>query len=133
MTVARVIAAAAIVIVAALVVAAFLTIGPPNRARAEALDRQRLRDLGDAAAEIHEDYSAGPVPAALPHPPHDPVSGKAHEYQRLSNTRYRLCATFELPTPPDQPSNPDASTFWHHPAGRFCYTLDSGNRVESTL
>jgi hypothetical protein len=133
MTVSRAIAVAAIVIVAAIVVAAFLTIGPPNRARSEALDRQRLRDLSDAAAELHEDYSAGPVPAALPHPPHDPVSGKAYDYQRLSKTRYRLCATFELPTPPGQPNSPDASTFWHHPAGRFCYSLESGNRVESTL
>jgi hypothetical protein len=133
MTVSRAIAAAAIVIVAAIVVAAFLTIGPPKRARAEALDRQRLRDLGDAAAELHEDYSAGPLPAALPHPSHDPVSGKPYDYQRTSNTRYRLCANFELPTPSDQPNNPDASTFWHHPAGRFCYTLDSANRVESTL
>ncbi len=133
MTLSRAIAAAAIFIVVAIVVAAFLTIGPPNRARAEALDRQRLRDLGDAAAELHEDYSAGPLPAALPYPPHDPVSGKPYDYQRLGNTRYRLCATFELPTPPDQPDNPDANTFWRHPAGRFCYTLDSGNRVESTL
>lgn len=133
MTVSRAIAAAAIVIVAAIVVAAFLTIGPPNRARSEALDRQRLRDLGDVAAELHEDHSAGPLPATLPHPPHDPISGKSYDYQRLSNTRYRLCANFELRTPPEQPNNPDASAFWHHPAGRFCYTLDSGNRVDSTL
>ncbi len=133
MTVSRAIAVAAIIIVAAIVVVAFLTIGPPNRARAEALDRQRLRDLGDAAAELHEDYGAGPLPATLPHSPHDPVSAKPYDYERLSNTRYRLCANFELPTPPEQPNNPDASTFWRHPAGRFCYTLDSRNRVESTL
>jgi hypothetical protein len=132
-TVSRAIAAIAILVVAAIVVAAFLTIGPPNRARAEALDRQRLRDLGDAAADLHDDYSVGPLPAALTHLRHDPVSGKPYDYQRLGNTRYRLCATFELATPPDQPNNPEASTFWHHPAGRFCYTLDSGKRVESTL
>jgi hypothetical protein len=133
MTVSRAIAATAVTIVSGVVVAAFLTIGPPNRARAEALDRQRLRDLGDAAAELHEDYSAQPLPVALTHPRHDPVSDKPYDYQRLSGNRYRLCATFDLPTPPDQPYNPDASGFWRHPAGRFCYTLDSENRVESTL
>jgi hypothetical protein len=114
-------------------VAAFVTIGSPNHARAEALDRQRVSDLGDAAAELHEDYGAGPLPAALPQPRHDPVSGKPYQYQRLNDNRYRLCATFELPTPPEQRAGPDVNTFWHHPAGRFCYTLDAGNRVESTL
>ena len=52
----RLIAAATVAIVVAVVVAAFLSIGPPSRARAEALDRQRLRDLGDIAAGLHDDY-----------------------------------------------------------------------------
>ena len=133
MTVSRAIAVAAILIVAAIVVAAFVTIGSPNHTRAEALDRQRVSDLGDAAAELHEDYGAGPLPAALPQPRHDPVSGKPYQYQRLNDNRYRLCATFELPTPPDQRAGPYTNTFWHHPPGRFCYTLDVGHRVESTL
>lgn len=133
MTVSRAIAVAAILIVAAIVVAAFVTIGSPNHTRAEALDRQRVSDLGDVAAELHEDYGAGPLPAALPQPRHDPVSAKPYEYQRLGDSRYRLCATFELPTPPDQRAGPYTNTFWHHPPGRFCYTLDVGHRVESTL
>jgi hypothetical protein len=132
-TVSRAIAAAAIVIVAAIVVAAFVTIGSPNRARAEALDRQRVLDLGDVAAELHEDYGARPLPAALPQPRRDPVSGKPYEYRRLGDNRYHLCATFELPTPPEQRTGTDVNTFWRHPAGRFCYILDAGNRVESTL
>jgi hypothetical protein len=132
-TISRAITVAAILIVVAIVVAAFVTIGSPNHARAEALDRQRVSDLGDAAAELHEDYGAGPLPAALPQPRHDPVSGKPYQYQRLNDNRYRLCATFELPTPPEQRAGPDVNTFWHHPAGRFCYPLDAGNRVESTL
>jgi hypothetical protein len=132
-TVSRAIAVAAILIVVAIVVAAFVTIGPPNRARAEALDRQRVLDLGDVAAELHEDHGAGPLAAALPQPRHDPVSGKPYEYQRLGDNRYHLCATFELPTPPDQRTGTDVNTFWRHPAGRFCYTLDAGSRVESTL
>jgi len=132
-TISRAITVAAILIVVAIVVAAFVTIGSPNHARAEALDRQRVSDLADVAAELHEDYGAGPLRAALPQPRHDPVSSKPYEYQRLGENRYRLCATFELPTPPDQRTGPDVNTFWHHSAGRFCYTLDVGNRVESTL
>lgn len=133
MTLSRAITVAAILIVVATVVAAFVTIGSPNHARAEALDRQRVSDLGDVAAELHEDYSAGPLPALLPQPRHDPVSAKPYEYRRFGDNRYQLCATFELPTPPDKRTGPDVNTFWHHPAGRFCYTLDAGNRVESTL
>ncbi|HLY02413.1 MAG TPA: hypothetical protein VKR56_07930 [Candidatus Cybelea sp.] len=133
MTLSRAIAVAAILIVVAIVAAAFFTIGPPSRARAEALDRQRLRDLGDVAAELHEDYSAAPLPAEPPQPRHDPVSGKPYDYRRLGNSHYQLCATFDLPTPPSEPADPDVTTFWRHPAGRFCYTLDAGSRVESTL
>jgi hypothetical protein len=132
-TVSRAVAVAAILIVVAIVVAAFVTIGSPNRARAEALDRQRVLNLGNVAAGLHEDYSAGPLPAALPQPRRDPVSGKPYEYQRLGDNRYHLCATFELPTPPDQRTGSDVNTFWRHPAGRFCYTFDAGSRVESTL
>ena len=90
MTVSRAIAAIAILVVAAIVVAAFLTIGPPNRARAEALDRQRLWGLGDAAADLHDDYSVGPLPAALTHLRHDPVSGKPYDYQQVR--QYSLSA-----------------------------------------
>lgn len=133
MTISRAITVAAILIVIGIVVAAFVTIGSPKHARAEALDRQRVSDLGDLAAELHEDYGAGPLPAAVPQPRHDPVSGQPYEYQRLGDNRYRLCATFELPTSPDQRTGPDVTTFWHHPAGRFCYILHVGNRVESTL
>ncbi len=133
MSVSRAIAVTAILIVVAVVVAAFVTIGSPKHARAEALDRQRVLDLGDTATGLHEDYGAGPLPAALPQPRHDPVSAKPYEYQRLGGNRYRLCATFELPTPPEQRAGPYVNTFWRHPAGRFCYTLDAGSRVESTL
>ncbi|MFZ0573405.1 MAG: hypothetical protein WA812_08525 [Candidatus Cybelea sp.] len=133
MTISRAITVAAILIVVAVVVAAFVTIGSPKHARAETLDRQRVSDLGDVAAELHEDYGAGPPPAAVPQPRHDPVTGKPYQYQRVGENRYRLCATFELPTPPDQRAGPGLNTFWRHPAGRFCYTLDVANRVESTL
>jgi hypothetical protein len=132
-TVSRAIAVAAILVVVAVVVAAFATIGSPKHARAEALDRQRVSDLSDMAAELHEDYGARPLPATLPQTRHDPLSGKPYEYRRFGHNRYRLCATFELPTPPEQRTGPDIGTFWYHPAGRFCYTLDAGRRVESTL
>jgi hypothetical protein len=61
-TISRAITVAAILIVVGIVAAAFVAIGCPKHARAEALDRQRVSDLGDMAAELHEDYGAGPLP-----------------------------------------------------------------------
>lgn len=134
MTPARLIGGAAVVIVAAIVAAAFLSIGPPSRARAEALDRQRLRNLGDIAANLHDDYSDGGtlLPLVLTAPQRDPTTGKAFEYRRLTSERYQLCAIFELPTPASRNDTP-ATSFWRHPSGHHCYRLDVGARVESTL
>jgi hypothetical protein len=130
----RLIAAATVAIVVAVVVAAFLSIGPPSRARAEALDRQRLRDLGDIAAGLHDDYrDAGkPLPPAYEPRQRDPVTGKTYEYRRRTSERYQLCGKFELPTPASR-NDLAVPSFWHHPAGRYCFNLDAGARVESTL
>ncbi|HEY4434218.1 MAG TPA: hypothetical protein VGM99_07420 [Candidatus Cybelea sp.] len=134
MTASRLIAAAAVAIVIAVVAAAFVSIGPPNRARAEALDRKRVEDLGNIAAELHDDYTdAGkPLPAAYDSPLRDPATGKPFEYRRLTSERYQLCGTFELPAPAS-PNDVTAPSFWRHPAGRHCYNLDVSAHVDSTL
>jgi hypothetical protein len=131
-TASRLIAAAAVAIVIAVVAAAFVSIGPPSRARAEALDRKRVADLGTIAAGLHDDYTdAGKLlPAAYDSPLRDPATGKPYEYRRLTSERYQLCGTFALPTPSTGMMAPSS---WHHPAGRYCYSLDVGARVDSTL
>ncbi|HEX3370091.1 MAG TPA: hypothetical protein VHS56_10995 [Candidatus Cybelea sp.] len=133
MTASRLIAAAAVAIVIAVVAAAFVSIGPPSRARAEALDRKRIRDLGDVAAGLHDDYTdAGKLLPAIYDPPQrDPATGKPYAYRRLTSERYQLCGTFELPSPASG-SDRTSPSFWHHPAGRHCFNLDVGARVEST-
>jgi hypothetical protein len=133
-TAARLIGVAAVAIVVAVVVAAFVSIGPPSRARAEALDRQRLRDLGDVAAQLHDDFTdtRKPLPAVYQPRQRDLVSGSPYEYRRLTSERYQLCGRFELPTPASR-NDMTAPSFWHHPAGRYCYNIDVSARVESTL
>jgi hypothetical protein len=133
-TASRLIAAAAVAIVVGVVVAAFVSIGPPSRARAEALDRRRLQDLGEIAARLHDDYTdAGRLPPpTYDSPQRDPVSKYPYEYRRVTSERYQLCAGFELPTPAGR-NDETVASFWHHPAGRYCYSVDVGARVESTL
>jgi hypothetical protein len=125
---------AAIVIVVLIVAVAFATIGPPGRARSEALDQQRVSDLGDTAADLHEDYggAGASLPATLSRPRLDPVTDVPYEYRRLGDERYELCAVFELPTPVSR-TDRDAATFWRHPAGKYCYQLNVRRYVESTL
>jgi hypothetical protein len=133
-TLSRAIGLAAIVTVAAIVAAAFATIGPPGRARTEALDQERVSDLGTIAAELHDGYNSGDaLPAAVPEQKRDPVTKKPYEYRRTGDERYKLCATFDLPTPSRPGVDMDVAAFWHHPAGRFCYTFDARRPVESTL
>lgn len=120
-------------VVTAVVVAAFLTIGTPGRARAEAFDRQRVRGLADDASDLFENYGRGvALPGMLLVPGSDPVNFKPYEYTRLSKTNYTLCAVFELPTPLTH-TDMDVAVFWRHPAGHHCYLFDVRRRVESTL
>jgi hypothetical protein len=129
----RLISFAAIVVVAAVVVAALFSIGSPGRARAEALDVRRVRDLADMASDLHDDYADArkPVPRAFALTGRDPSTGGSYAFERLSNFRYRLCATFQLPTPSSR-NDETPSSFWRHPAGRHCYDLDVRERVRST-
>lgn len=123
----RAAAIVAVVVVVGVVAAAFAVLGTHGNARAEALDRKRVFDLGLIAQRLHDDYgSAGqPLPLELPDSRRDPVSGKPYEYRRLDAARYVLCADFERSAGPASEGSNQIGTFWHHSAGRYCCRLDA--------
>lgn len=121
----RAVAFFTILIVMLLVAAAFMVLGPPSRQRAEALDRRRVDNLRQIAQTIYDDYGAlkQPVPARLDDPHRDPITRSPYEYRALDPSRYVLCASFELPSPPG--TGVTAPSAWRHGAGRTCYYLDA--------
>jgi len=56
----------------------------------------------------------------------DPVTRTSYGYQIVGGSRYQLCATFALPSPP---TANDGS--WKHPAGQYCFLLDASESPES--
>ena len=120
-------------LVCAAIVAGFLTLGSPSRQRLAAQDRSRVADLKAVAGEIHSLWKKGPpsalkdlasAPGARNLRVTDPVTGEPYEYTRREGTVYELCATFAAV---DRAPGPNPS-FWVHPKGRGCYTLDAANR-----
>jgi hypothetical protein len=130
MTGERVAGAAVFAVVAVSIAIGFATIGPPQHVRLVELDQRREFDLRDIEARLHLESNERPSNAgsALPDRPvdswpHDPVTRKPYEYHRESAARYRLCATFALPSDADANDAP-----WRHGAGRTCYRLSSVGR-----
>jgi hypothetical protein len=132
-TLSRLIPFVAVAVVVAVVGAGLLSIGSPAKARAEALDARRVRDLADVASDLHDNYTDArkPVPKTLSLTQRDPVTERSYGFARISSLRYRLCATFALPTPASR-NDETPSSFWRHPAGYHCYGLDVRERVRST-
>jgi hypothetical protein len=121
---ARAIPVVAVLVVIAAVIAAFIALGPPGRARARALDRQRIADLRSTAAGLHNQYrtDAQLLGDRLADPKRDPITHAPYEYERIDATHYRLCAGFELKSDPDD--DVDMGQRWKHGAGRTCYRFD---------
>ena len=110
------------IFVVAGIVAAFLTIGPPSRARTLALDNRRLDDIRVISSTLKVRY--GEATAKLPESLPDDLPSAAVAYRRTDARHYRLCATFaaadEL-----EPSRDDLEPYtWHHGAGRTCYAFE---------
>jgi hypothetical protein len=119
----------AFIVVVAGVAIGFATIGPPQHVRAVELDHRRVSDLQSIERSIHyvdsrrrSETVSTPLRARDTWP-RDPETGKPYDYRREDATRYRLCATFALP------SDADGSTWvtggWRHGVGRTCYRLDA--------
>jgi hypothetical protein len=119
----------AFALVAAGIAIGFAVIGSPNRMRTIELDHRRVSDLQSIARSIHYVASHGRSETATAPPrrrddwPRDPETGKPYAYERLSPTRYFLCATFGLPSDADGAAWVSAG--WKHEVGRTCYRLDA--------
>jgi hypothetical protein len=128
---------AAALVVAGGLVSGFALIGSPSHQRDLELDRRRVGDLSDAAAAVQARFHPGddrtmvPLPAALPHDlvvqygnraieTTDPRDHRPYVYVRESPTRYRLCATFALPSTDEG----GYGRSWPHGAGLHCYRFD---------
>ena len=116
----------------------FALIGSPPHQRELELDRRRVADLAEAAGALQRRFHPGDdgtqisLPAALPRDlvvqyvnraveTTDPRDHRAYVYVRESPTRYRLCATFALPSASGDGGYGDG---WPHGAGPQCYRFD---------
>jgi hypothetical protein len=118
-------ASGVVVVVTAL---GFILSGSPQSRRLLGADARRVDDLALIAVQLVR--PGIPLPASLSelgfnsaYRTVDRLTGVPYEYRRAEGTRYSLCATFSLATPADQRQEP----FWAHPAGHYCYSLDSSN------
>ena len=104
------IAVAAVVIAA--VVAGLLVLGSPRDERARRFDESRLTDLQQLRTAIDLHYRReGALPdsleelarrSPLPVRMTEPEGGRLYDYDVIDSTSYRLCATFNFPSPGDR-------------------------------
>lgn len=127
---------AAALVVAGGLVGGFALTGSPAHQRDLELDRHRVGDLSEIASALQQrfrpdDRTQVPLPAALPRDlavqyvnraveTTDPRDHRPYVYVRESPARYRLCATFALPSTDDGGYRPG----WPHAAGLHCYRFD---------
>jgi hypothetical protein len=127
---------AALVIV--LVVLGFWHIGGPGRQRNERADERRVQDLYAIAIRIRGRWDVSRAQGTQNLPEHldelpgvvtsDPVTRQSYVYQVEQGSQYRLCATFSLPSTPDQTGS--RAGIWTHPAGEHCFQLDASREIE---
>ncbi|TAL20132.1 hypothetical protein EPN90_01675 [Patescibacteria group bacterium] len=133
--------------VAAAVIYGVILAGSPRLERSRQFDNQRVNHLQQISFGIESYYSRNkelpPTLSALSTSREiyiesvtDPEIEVFYEYRPTGKTTYELCANFDLPSEISQPgiSKPFdslTSKIWQHPAGRYCYALDSKTGVVS--
>lgn len=134
----------ATIVVAISMTVGMITVGSPSTERLRRFDAQRAADVKLISEEIFN-ISVGAnwrnpgAPLAIKQPlpkslnelaatarmrrPRiaDPATGTPYEYQPLSESRFQICATFNLPR------DEVADVVWNHPAGRHCFEFDTLN------
>ena len=95
------------IVVVLAVVAGFLTVGGPEAGKQERRDQLRRQDLGKLSQYIHCVAAANDNTLPETISSHDtcerdirfidPYTGAPYVYERISDTSYLLCATFEAP------------------------------------
>ena len=122
-------ATGAVVVITAL---GFFISGSPQTQRLFGADDRRLNDILAVASRLIFRSRSKALPDSLSElekdtglQPNDPLTKAPYEYHRGQGTQYSLCATFSLASPENQRHE----TFWVHPAGRHCFSLDSSEPV----
>jgi hypothetical protein len=113
-------------------------ISGPGRARAERFDAARVADLRQIAAAVDAYWDdEGALPPDLDTLAtrrgvaielEDPQTGARYGYEPLEAPDFRLCAEFlledrEVIAGPAARTRVGLERFWHHPAGRHCFSL----------
>ena len=121
---------AVVAVVVAAVVAGLLVLGSPRDERARRFDESRLTDLQQLRTAIDQHYRReGSLPdsleelarrSPLPVRMTEPEGGRLYDYDVIDSTAYRLCATFNFPSPETDGAR-FASGSWAHGAGRQCF------------
>ncbi len=131
----RLFAYAALAVAAFGIIVGFVQIGSPAVQRAASEDVRRLYDLSFLAQGIHVRLAArSQLPQTIQEVQRvsgdtgtsitDPVSGQPYEYIPLQGVSYRLCATFNRPSPDYFAAQ------WAHTAGHFCFTRNAIDDVQ---
>lgn len=153
---------AVICVVASVIIFTFFVIGSPAEVRMRQLDAQRISDLSTIQYQIIQYWQTKEVlPGALAdltdaisgfRAPRDPERGKEYEYEKKTDIRFILCASFArassradqkdgaekyypMYTAPARPMAPspefikggdDSNWNWVHGVGRSCFerTID---------
>jgi hypothetical protein len=117
--------------------------GSPSQERARKMDGQRLSDLQQIASamDIYWNQKTA-LPTTLQELQStrdvyvgnilDPVTRQSYAYSTKTVDSFELCAQFETDTTADDASIPQpytyygngGPTFWKHPIGRHCYTIE---------
>lgn len=125
----RLMAIVSIAVVALIVILGFGQLGSPRSQRDERADTERVRKLYMINSQI-QNYSnrhGSGLPASLDQLPGgdqtDPITHQRFEYIPGTGTQYQLCATFNKAADDDEAYG--AANIWHHPAGHYCFALDT--------
>ena len=111
----RVYAGIAFAAIAIALILGFIPLGSPADRQAIARDNDKLQTLYGLANDANDDRNASgakSIPATL-------SGASAGVYARIDANAYKLCDTFERPSPAD------VTGTWKHPAGYYCFTLDA--------
>ncbi len=135
-------------IMLAAVIVGLVFSGSPEQARKMNADNSRvslLSQINNSIDSYYQDKKSLPValvdlqkqPTYYLSSVDDPITGYPIEYAVLTATSYQLCATFDLASPSDDRQNEqyyypyDKIGFWQHPAGRYCYQLETPTAINA--
>lgn len=130
--------AGAIIIIS--IVLGFSVLGSPRTQRLYKYDEQKISDLQSINNQISNYYSnKGLLPKTIEEIANgnyyiaraDPQTRKPYEYEKATDTTYKLCAEFNKASDeknfrnrsnyPSYSSYDGINTSWIHPAGRYCF------------